>query len=465
MAVAAARNIEAVDQTVRILKQMLGERLTTSAAVCEQHGRDESFHAVAPPDAVAFAESTEEVSEIVKVCARHKVPVIPFGTGTSLEGHVAALEGGISLDVSGMDEILRVSAEDLDCTIQPGVRRKQLNEYLRDTGLFFPIDPGADASLGGMTATRASGTNAVRYGTMRENVLALEVVMADGRIIRTAKRARKSSAGYDLTRLFVGSEGTLGVITEVTLRLYGIPEAISSAVCSFPTLDDAVNSVILTIQSGIPIARIELLDDVQMDAINKYAGFDYPVQSTLFLEFHGSDAGVAEQAEAVQAIAAEFGAGDFQWTTRAEDRNKLWQARHDAAYACKALRPDAQVWATDVCVPISRLAECLTETKRDILDNNLIAPIVGHVGDGNFHLVFVVDHDDADEVARAEAVNERMVMRALAMDGTCTGEHGIGYGKMDFLIAEHGAAVATMRSIKQALDPDNIMNPGKIVRI
>jgi D-lactate dehydrogenase (cytochrome) len=465
MAVAAARNVEAVDQTVRILKQMLGERLTTSAAVCEQHGRDESFHAVAPPDAVAFAESTEEVSEIVKVCARHKVPVIPFGTGTSLEGHVAALEGGISLDVSGMDEILRVSAEDLDCTIQPGVRRKQLNEYLRDTGLFFPIDPGADASLGGMTATRASGTNAVRYGTMRENVLALEVVMADGRIIRTAKRARKSSAGYDLTRLFVGSEGTLGVITEVTLRLYGIPEAISSAVCSFPTLDDAVNSVILTIQSGIPIARIELLDDVQMDAINKYAGFDYPVQSTLFLEFHGSDAGVAEQAEAVQAIAAEFGAGDFQWTTRAEDRNKLWQARHDAAYACKALRPDAQVWATDVCVPISRLAECLTETKRDILDNNLIAPIVGHVGDGNFHLVFVVDHDDADEVARAEAVNERMVMRALAMDGTCTGEHGIGYGKMDFLIAEHGAAVATMRSIKQALDPDNIMNPGKIVRI
>jgi len=465
MAVAAARNVEAVDQTVQILKQMLGERLTTSAAVCEQHGRDESFHAVAPPDAVAFAQSTEEVSEIVKVCARHKVPVIPFGTGTSLEGHVAALEGGISLDVSGMDEILRVSAEDLDCSVQPGVRRKQLNEYLRDTGLFFPIDPGADASLGGMTATRASGTNAVRYGTMRENVLSLEVVMADGRIIRTAKRARKSSAGYDLTRLFVGSEGTLGVITEVTLRLYGIPEAVSSAVCSFATLDDAVNAVILTIQSGIPIARIELLDDVQMDAINKYAGLDYPVQSTLFLEFHGSEAGVAEQAEAMQAIAAEFGGGDFQWTTRAEERNKLWQARHDAAYACKALRPDAQVWATDVCVPISRLAECLTETKQDILDNNLIAPIVGHVGDGNFHLVFVVDHDDADEVARAEAVNERMVMRALAMDGTCTGEHGIGYGKLDFLVAEHGAAVGAMRSIKQALDPDNIMNPGKIVRI
>jgi len=465
MTVAAARNEEAVDQTVKILKQMLGERLTTSAAVREQHGRDESFHAVAPPDAVAFAESTAEVSEIVKVCARHKVPVIPFGTGTSLEGHVAALEGGISIDVGGMDKVLRVSAEDLDCTVQPGVRRKQLNEYLRDTGLFFPIDPGADASLGGMTATGASGTNAVRYGTMRENVLALEVVKADGRIIRTAKRSRKSAAGYDLTRLFVGSEGTLGVITEITLRLYGIPEAISSAVCSFPTLDDAVNSVILTIQSGIPIARIELLDDVQMDAINKYAGFDYPVQSTLFLEFHGSEAGVAEQAEEVQAIAAEFGGGDFQWTARAEERNKLWQARHDAAYACKALRPDGTLWATDVCVPISRLAECLTETKKDILDNNLIAPIVGHVGDGNFHLDFVLDHDDADEVARAEAVNERMVMRALAMDGTCTGEHGIGYGKMDFLVAEHGAAVDVMRSIKQALDPDNIMNPGKIVRI
>ena len=465
MTAAVSRNVEAVEQTVQILKQMLGERLSTSAAVCEQHGRDESFHAPAPPDAVAFAESTTEVSEIVKVCARYKVPVIPFGTGTGLEGHVAALEGGISLDVSRMDQILRVGAEDLDCTVQPGVRRKQLNEYLRDTGLFFPIDPGADASLGGMAATRASGTNAVRYGTMRENVLALEVVMADGRIIRTAKRARKSAAGYDLTRLFVGSEGTLGVITEITLRLYGIPEAVSSAVCSFATLDDAVNAVILTIQSGIPMARIELLDDVQMDAINKYSGLDYPVQSTLFLEFHGSEAGVAEQAEAVQAIAADFGGGNFQWAANAEDRNKLWQARHDAAYACKALRPGGTIWATDVCVPISRLAECLNETKKDIVDSNLLAPIVGHVGDGNFHLVFIVDHEDAEEVARATAVNERMVMRALAMDGTCTGEHGIGYGKLDFLIAEHGEAIGVMRSIKLALDPDNIMNPGKIIRV
>ncbi len=465
MTAAVARNVEAVDQTVQILKQMLGERLSTAAAVCEQHGRDESLHAPAPPDAVAFAESTAEVSEIVKVCARYKVPVIPFGTGTGLEGHVAALEGGISLDVSRMDQILRVGAEDLDCTVQPGVRRKQLNEYLRDTGLFFPVDPGADASLGGMAATRASGTNTVRYGAMRENVLALEVVMADGRIIRTAKRARKSAAGYDLTRLFVGSEGTLGVITEITLRLYGIPEAVSSAVCSFATLDDAVNAVILTIQSGIPMARIELLDDVQMDAINKYSGLDYPVQSTLFLEFHGSEAGVAEQAEAVQAIAADFGGGNFQWAANAEDRNKLWQARHDAAYACKALRPGGTIWATDVCVPISRLAECLNETKKDIVDSNLIAPIVGHVGDGNFHLVFIVDHEDADEVARATAVNERMVMRALAMDGTCTGEHGIGYGKLDFLIAEHGDAIGVMRSIKLALDPDNIMNPGKMLRV
>jgi D-lactate dehydrogenase (cytochrome) len=465
MTVAARREDAAVEPAVQVLKQMLGERLSTADAVRDQHGHDESYHATVPPDAVAFARSTEEVAEIVKVCARYRVPIIPFGTGTSLEGHVAALEGGISLDVSQMNEVVRVSVEDLDCTVQAGVTRKQLNDHLRDTGLFFPIDPGADASIGGMSATRASGTNAVRYGTMRENVLALEVVLADGRVIRTSKRARKSAAGYDLTRLFVGSEGTLGVITEITLRLHGIPEAISSAVCSFPTLSEAVNTVILTIQSGVPVARIELLDDVQMDAINKYSGLDYPVQPTLFLEFHGSDASVAEQAETVQAIAADFGGGDFEWTRKTEDRNKLWQARHDAAYACKALRSNGTLFATDVCVPISRLAECVTETKRDIVENDLIAPIVGHVGDGNFHLVFVVDPDDPAEMRRAEAVNERMVMRALAMDGTCTGEHGIGYGKMDFLIAEHGEAVSVMRSIKRALDPENLMNPGKIVRI
>ncbi len=459
------RNPAAIEEAIAILKQMLGERLATSEAVREQHGHDESYHLSMPPDAVAFAHSTEEISEIVKVCARYKVPIIPFGTGTSLEGHVAALEGGISIDVSQMNEVVRVDAEDLDCVVQPGVTRKQLNEYLRDTGLFFPIDPGADASLGGMTATRASGTNAVRYGTMRENVLALQVVLPDGRIIRTSKRAKKSSAGYDLTRLFVGSEGTLGVITEITLRLFGIPEAISSAVCSFPTLEGAVNAVILTIQSGVPIARIELLDDVQMDAINKYSSLDYPVLSTLFLEFHGSAASVKEQAQTVQSIAAEFGGGDFRWTDKTEERNRLWQARHDAAYACKALRPGGTVWATDVCVPISRLAECILATKRDIEANDLIAPIVGHVGDGNFHLVFVVDHEDKDEVRRAHEVNERMVQRALAMDGTCTGEHGIGYGKLDFLIAEHGEAVSVMRAIKKAIDPDNIMNPGKIVRL
>ncbi|MDH3689043.1 MAG: FAD-binding protein [Gammaproteobacteria bacterium] len=452
-------------QIVDEIRAVIGDRLSTSQSVRERHGKDESYHASVPPDAVAVAHSDDEVAAIVKICARHKTPVIPFGTGTSLEGHVAALHGGVCIDVSEMNEVVQVNAEDLDVTVQPGVTRKQLNNYLRDLGLFFPIDPGADASLGGMTATRASGTNAVRYGTMRENVLSLSVVLADGRIIKTSKRARKSAAGYDLTRLFVGSEGTLGVITEITLKLYGIPEAISAAVCSFATLEDAVNTTIATIQSGIPVARIELLDDVQMDAINKYSCLQYPVASTLFLEFHGSDASVAEQAEAVQAIAADFGGGDFQWATRPEQRSKLWQARHDAAYACKALRPGCEIWATDVCVPISRLAECITETRRDIEESKLIAPIVGHVGDGNFHLVFVVDQSDVDECERALAVNERMVMRALAMDGTCTGEHGIGYGKMDFLVAEHGEGVSVMRDIKRALDPDNIMNPGKIIRI
>ncbi|WP_374447241.1 FAD-linked oxidase C-terminal domain-containing protein [Stella sp.] len=445
------------------LRQLLGDRLSTATAVREQHGRDESYHVTAPPDAVAFARSTEEVSEIVKACAAAGVPVIPFGTGTSLEGHVAALHGGISIDVSQMKEVLRVSTADLDCTVQAGVTRKQLNEHLRDTGLFFPIDPGADASLGGMAATRASGTNAVRYGTMRENVLGLTVVLADGRIIRTGGRARKSAAGYDLTRLFVGSEGTLGVITEVTLRLYGVPEAMAAAVCSFPTLAGAVDTVIQTIQSGIPVARIELLDEVQMAAINRYSKLDYPEQPTLFCEFHGTAAGVAEQSEMVKAIAAEEGAADFQWATKPEDRSRLWAARHTAYYAAIAMRPGAKGWATDVCVPISRLAECILETKKDIVESRLLAPIVGHVGDGNFHLAFIIDPDDPDEIARAQALNDRMVHRALAMGGTCTGEHGIGYGKINFLTAEHGDAVSVMRMLKKALDPDNIMNPGKIV--
>jgi len=447
------------------LQALLGDRFTTALAVREQHGHDESYHATHAPDAVVFALTTEEVSQIVKACALHRTPVIAFGTGTSLEGHVAALHGGICLDLSRMNNVLRVSAEDLDVTVQAGVTRKQLNEHLKDVGLFFPIDPGADASLGGMAATRASGTNAVRYGTMRENVLGLTVVTADGRTIKTGGRARKSAAGYDLTRIFVGSEGTLGVITEVTLRLYGVPEAISAAVGSFPTIEDAVNTVIQTIQTGIPVARIELLDEVQMDAVNRYAKFDYPVQPTLFFEFHGTAAGVAEQAAMVKEIAGGYGVGDFRWASKAEERNRLWQARHNAYYACKAMRPGSKGWATDVCVPISRLAECISETKADLRTSTLLAPIVGHVGDGNFHVTFLVDPDKPAELAEAKQLNERMVMRALALGGTCTGEHGIGYGKLDFLTAEHGDAVAVMRQVKLALDPLNIMNPGKILRL
>ncbi|MDX2103971.1 MAG: FAD-binding protein [Alphaproteobacteria bacterium] len=444
---------------------LLGPRLSTATAVREQHGRDESYHAGFPPDAVAFAQSTEEVQAILRIAAEHGVPVIPFGTGTSLEGHVAALHGGICLDLSQMNQILRVSPEDLDCTVQAGVTRKQLNEHLRDTGLFFPIDPGADASLGGMTATRASGTNAVRYGTMRENVLGLTVVMADGRIIRTSRRSRKSAAGYDLTRLFVGSEGTLGVITEVSLRLHGIPQSIASAVVSFPTIAGAVNTVIETIQCGIPVARMELLDEVQVDACNRYSKLSMPVQPTLFFEFHGTEAGTAEQAQMVADLAEANGGGGFQWASSAEERTKLWEARHKAYYAALALRPGCKGWATDVCVPISRLAECILETKADLAQSNLIAAMVGHVGDGNFHLVYLIDPDNAEEVAEAGRLNDRMVMRALAMDGTCTGEHGVGYGKIDFLTAEHGDAVAVMRQIKQALDPHNLLNPGKVVRV
>ena len=447
------------------LRQRLGDRLSTSAAVCEQHGKDESYHTPHAPDAVAFARSTEEVSAIVSLCAEHKTPVIAFGTGTSLEGHVAALRGGVCIDLSQMNQVLRVGAEDLDATVEAGVTRKQLNEYLRDTGLFFPIDPGADASLGGMAATRASGTNAVRYGTMRENVLSLTVVLADGRVIRTASRARKSAAGYDLTRLFVGSEGTLGVITEVTVRLYGIPEAISAAVCAFPTIAAAVDTVILTIQSGVPVARIELLDEAQIDAINKYSKLDHRVAPTLFFEFHGSAAGVAEQVETVKAIAAEHGGDDFRWATSPESRSKLWQARHDAYYAALALRPGSKGWPTDVCVPISRLAECIAETKRDLAQSSIPSALAGHVGDGNFHLIFMIDPESREEIAEAGRLNDRMVARALEMEGTCTGEHGIGYGKIDFLVAEHGEAISVMRSIKQALDPDDIMNPGKIVRL
>ncbi len=454
------------DAAIADLKAAFGDRCTTSLAVREQHGKDESWHQPAPPDAVVFARSTEEVATAVRICAAHKVPVVPFGTGTSLEGHVAALRGGVCIDVSQMNRVVRVSVEDLDCTVEAGVTRKALNEHLRDTGLFFPIDPGADASLGGMAATRAAGTNAVRYGTMRENVLSLTVVLPDGRIVKTARRSRKSAAGYDLTRLFVGSEGTLGVITEVTLRLYGIPAAISSATCSFPSVKAAVDTVIQTIQSGIPVARMELADELQMKAFNLYAKLGVAEAPTLWLEFHGTDASVAEQAEMVQAIAAEHGGADFKWTTSPEERKRLWQARHDAAYAGKALRPGAQLWATDVCVPISRLADCIVETQADVQSSFLQAPIVGHVGDGNFHLTIILDPKEPREVDEANRLNDRLVARALSMDGTCTGEHGVGYGKIDFLNAEHGGDVLSiMRAVKKAIDPDGIMNPGKILRM
>ena len=452
------------DPCLQELQKLLGERLSLSESVREQHGRDESFHASAPPEAVAFAESNEEVAEIVRICVKHKKPIIPFGTGTSLEGHVAALHGGICLDVSRMNKVLEVNDNDLDCRVQAGVTRKQLNQHLRNSGLFFPIDPGADASLGGMTATRASGTNAVRYGTMRENVLGLTVVTADGRIIRTGTRARKSSAGYDLTRLFVGSEGTLGIITEIQLRLYGVPEAISAAVCSFETMEGAVNTTISTIQMGIPVARIELLDEVQVDAINRFADFDYALKPTLFFEFHGTEAWVQEQAEMVKEISTDEGGSDFQWSTREQERQKLWEARHNAYYAALALRPGSKGWPTDVCVPISRLADCILETRRDIEESGLTVPLVGHVGDGNFHLLFLIDpENEEEELQRYQPLNDRLVERALRMGGTCTGEHGIGSGKIKYMEAEHGDSLDLMRQIKQAFDPDNLMNPGKML--
>ena len=456
-------NAQVDDPLMAELRALLGDRLSTAQAVREHHGKDASYHEMEMPDAVAFAETTEEVSAIVKLCAKHKRPVIAFGTGTSLEGQVQAPKGGVCIDLMAMNEILEVNEADLDCRVQAGVTRKTLNTHLRDTGLFFPIDPGADASLGGMAATSASGTNAVRYGTMRTNVMGLTVVLSDGRIIRTGGRARKSSAGYDLTRLFVGSEGTLGVITEVQLRLYGIPEAMSAAVCSFDSLAGAVDTVISTIQVGIPVARIELLDELQVRAINAYSKLDYAEKPTLFFEFHGTESWVKEQAELVGEIAHDNGGANFNWATRQEDRTKLWEARHNAYFACLAMKPGAKAWATDVCVPISRLAECILETRKDIDDSGVLAPIVGHVGDGNFHLTFLIDPDDPEEMKRAEGVNDRMVMRALAMGGTCTGEHGVGTGKMRFLQAEHGDALAVMRQLKQALDPDDIMNPGKIL--
>ncbi len=451
---------------MRALVAAFGNRAATSLSLREQHANTASWLPNQPPDAVVTPQSTAEVQQIVRICADHRMPVIAFGTGTSLEGHVNAPFGGVSIDLRDMNRVLAVHAEDLDCVVEPGITRKELNEHLRDQGVFFPIDPGADASLGGMAATRASGTNAVRYGTMKDNVLSLKAVLANGEVITTAQRAKKSSAGYDLTRLFVGSEGTLGVITELTLRLHGIPEAIAGGSCPFPSVEAACRTTIATIQCGIPVARIELLDALQVKATNLYSRLHLPETPMLFVEFHGTPASVAEQSERFGEIAREHGGGSFEWALKPEERSRLWQARHDAYWAGRALRPGAQAIATDVCVPISRLADCVTETQRDLAETRLSAPILGHVGDGNFHLTLLVDMNDSDEVARVDGLLARLVTRALAMGGTCTGEHGVGQGKAKYLDAELGpAAIAAMRAIKRALDPDDIMNPGKIFTV
>jgi D-lactate dehydrogenase (cytochrome) len=448
------------------LRARFGASCSTAQVVREQHGRDESaFTTVPPPAAVVFAECTQDVADAVKLCAQHKVPVIPFGVGSSLEGHLLAVQGGISIDLTRMNKVLAINPEDLTVTVQPGVTRKQLNEEIKSTGLFFPIDPGADATIGGMSATRASGTNAVRYGTMRENVLALEVVTASGEVIRTGTRAKKSSAGYDLTRLMVGSEGTLGVLTEITVRLYPLPEAISAAICSFPSIADAVHAVIETIQLGVPIARVELIDHNTVRMVNAYARLGLREEPMLLMEFHGSPASVKEQAETVQAIASEHGGQSFEWATTPEERTRLWTARHNAYFAAIQSRPGCRAISTDTCVPISRLADCLLESVDEVNASGLSYFLVGHVGDGNFHFGYLIDPDNAQEFASAEALNQQLVERALRLGGTCSGEHGIGLHKIDFLVREAGdGAVAMMRTIKHALDPHNIMNPGKVFR-
>jgi len=456
---------EAKEALFAALAVRFSDRFSRSQALREQHANTLTWLKVQAPDAVLFAETTEEVSEVVKACAAARVPVIPFGTGTSLEGHLNAPRGGLSLDLSRMNNILAVHEADLDCIVQPGVTRKALNDYLRSSGLFFPVDPGADASLGGMAATRASGTNAVRYGTMRDLVLGLTAVLADGRIVTTGGRARKSAAGYDLTRLLVGSEGTLGIITSLTLKLYGIPETILSGVCAFDTLEGACNATITALQMGLPLARIELLDEVQIRSCNAFSHLTLPEQPTLFIEFHGTEAGTREQVETFAEIAQAQGGGELHWAARPEDRTKLWQARHDAYWAARGLRPGTVLIATDVCVPISALATCVTETKEDIERLGLVAPIVGHVGDGNFHVMPVIDPDDAEERGRVQQFLDRLVERALKFEGTCTGEHGIGQGKINYLATEHGLGVDVMIAIKKALDPLNILNPGKIFAI
>jgi len=458
------RNSAGIAGAIAELEAAFGNRVVTSQAVREQHANTTTWVAGEPPDAVVYPQSANDVQQIVRICARHRAPVIAFGTGTSFEGHVNAPYGGVSIDLKDMNRIIAIHPQDFDCVVEPGVTRKQLNDYLRDQGLFFPVDPGADASLGGMCSTRASGTTAVRYGTMKDNVLALKVVRPDGELMTTSRRARKSSAGYDLTRLMVGAEGTLGIITELTLKLHGLPEATASAVCRFPSIQAACDAAITAIQTGIPIARVELLDEIQVKVCNTYSKLGLPEEPMLFLEFHGTQASVAEQSERFGDIAREYGAGSFEWSARPEDRTRLWQARHDIFWALRGYRAGAKVVVTDVCVPISRLAECVTETKRDAETSGIIAPIVGHVGDGNFHASVMVMMEDPEEVAAAKAFVDRVAERALAMEGTCTGEHGIGEGKKHLLEPEHGAAaIDVMRAIKRALDPDSIMNPGKIV--
>ena len=460
------RDAETVAKVIEELAKRFGNRLVTSQAVREQHANTLTWQKNEAPDAVVFAESTEDCVDIVRLCTAHRMPVIPFGTGTSLEGHVNAPFGGVSVDLTRMNKVLAVHAQDLDCVVEPGVTREDLNTHLRNDGLFFPIDPGANASLGGMTATRASGTNAVRYGTMKDNVLSLKAVLPDGTLLTTATRAKKSSSGYDLTRLFVGSEGTLGLITEITLKLQGIPEAIAAGVCPFPSVKAACDATILTVQSGIPVARIELLDALSVKAVNIHAKLELPETPMLFLEFHGTDSGVKEQSERFDEIATELGGGPFTWATRPEERSRLWKARHNIYWAGFALKPGATTFATDVCVPISRLAECVEATQRDIAELGLLATIVGHVGDGNFHTAPLFDLEDRDEMKRVEIFVERLVERALAMEGTCTGEHGVGQGKMKYLEREHGAAaVGLMTTLKRSIDPLNIMNPGKMVLV
>jgi D-lactate dehydrogenase (cytochrome) len=453
----------AIGPLVADLEALLPARVSVAAAVRDHHSHGESYHKSHPPDVVVFPQSTDDVAGIVKVCARYGAPIVPFGAGTSLEGHVAALHGGVSVDMTRMNRIVRLSVDDLDVTVEAGVTQRLLDTHLRKHGLGFFVDPGADCTIGGMTATRASGTAAVRYGTMREVVLGLTVVLADGRVIHTGTRARKSASGYDLTRLFVGSEGTLGVITEITLRLHGLPESVSAAVCSFATLEGAVSTVVRTIQFGIPVARIELLDERQIDAVNRYSKLDYAVAPTLFFEFHAvSERAVVEQAEMVKEITAEHGGGEFRWAVREEERARLWRARHDAYYAALALRPGSKAWTTDVCVPISALAECIRETKADNEGASFPITLVGHAGDGNFHQIYLLDPDSDQELAEAHQLNQRLVRRALALGGTCTGEHGVGMGKLESLAAEHGASLGVMRAIKEALDPHNLMNPGKL---